>query len=666
MPKSSNKLPGRWRTALCSSTVLCGLLAGWMPAEASSRHPLDPLSKAEIDSAVKIIADSGKTDASTRAALITLAEADKAQVKAWRPGKPLRRKAFAILRSQGETIEAVVDLGTGKLESWAVVPGAQPAIQSAEWSEAQRLVKQDARWQAAMRKRGLESFERIFCDSLSAGYFGAGQQDGRRLMRLPCYDVSGAKSHVYARPIEGVIATVDLDNNAVVDVTDSGVVPVPEGNHNFDEASIEGLRDAMKPVRNTTPNGVNFRLNGRQLAWQGWKMHLGFDHRFGPVLSTISHLDGGERRSVLYQANVSEVFVPYMDPDPNWAFRTYMDAGEYGLGALTSSLTPGTDCPTAAHYLDATLSTYFGRSRSRKQVMCVFERATAAPLWRHAEALNGAYEGRPATELVVRSIPSIAHYDYVIDWVFSQSGAIEIRIGATGIDATKGVPLANMGDAGAGDTLQYGSLVAPGLMAVNHDHYFSLRLDFDIDGAANSFVRQRLTRVDLPDTSARRSLWQLKDDPMPLEGAVSARQGPQVWRITNPGSRSALGHARSYQIQGHGPTSLLAADDWPQRRGAFSAHNLWITARRPGELFAAGAYPNQSKGDEGLPRYVNGDSIAGNDIVAWYTMGFHHVTRPEDWPVLSTVWQSVKLRPHGFFHRNPGLTVRRRFVGDPS
>jgi primary-amine oxidase len=295
-------------------------------------------------------------------------------------------------------------------------------------------------------------------------------------------------------------------------------------------------------------------------------------------------------------------------------------------------------------------------------VICVFERDTAAPLWRHSEAYNQAYEGRPATELVVRSIPSIAHYDYIIDWVFTQSGEIQVNIGATGIDAVKAVAARSAAE--MGDTSQYGRLVAPGLVAIDHDHFFSIRLDFDIDGPVNSFVRERLAPVTLPAGNPRRSLWQLQAAPMPVEGALSAHDGPQVWRIENPNAMTALGYRPSYQIQGHGPTSLLGTDDWPQRRGAFSADNLWITARHPGELYAAGAYPNQSRGGDGLPAYVDGESISSADLVAWYTIGFHHVTRPEDWPVLSTIWQGVRLRPLGFFTRNPGLNVRREFRSD--
>ncbi len=37
----------------------------------------------------------------------------------------------------------------------------------------------------------------------------------------------------------------------------------------FDEASIATLRDPMRPVRTTAPEGWNFRIEGRMVAWQG-------------------------------------------------------------------------------------------------------------------------------------------------------------------------------------------------------------------------------------------------------------------------------------------------------------------------------------------------------------------------------------------------------------
>ena len=112
-----------------------------------------------------------------------------------------------------------------------------------------------------------------------------------------------------------------------------------------------------------------------------------------------------------------------------------------------------------------------------------------------------------------------------------------------------------------------------------------------------------------------------------------------------------------------GKKSLLAPDDWPQRRAAFSTADLCITKRHAGELYAAGDYPNQSPGGDGLSAYANGEDITSGDLVVWCTIGFRHVPRPEDWPALTTVSQGVTLRPYGFFTQNPALMVRRDFLG---
>jgi primary-amine oxidase len=205
-------------------------------------------------------------------------------------------------------------------------------------------------------------------------------------------------------------------------------------------------------------------------------------------------------------------------------------------------------------------------------------------------------------------------------------------------------------------------LVAPNLVAVEHDHFLSFRLDLDVDGPENTLVRQRLV-PDQPDgETGRRSLWRIAETAITEEGPLAPEHGgPEVWRIVNPNLTNALGQHPGYELRpGHSATSLLAADDLPQRRAAFSAAPLWVTAYDRNELYAAGAYPNQSQGGDGLPAYAARHRPVENaDIVLWYTMGFHHLTRPEDWPVLPTMWHSVALVPYGFFDRNPGLESPR-------
>jgi primary-amine oxidase len=36
-------------------------------------------------------------------------------------------------------------------------------------------------------------------------------------------------------------------------------------------------RDDVKPLHVLQPDGVSFKINGHELEWQKWKMHIGTD-----------------------------------------------------------------------------------------------------------------------------------------------------------------------------------------------------------------------------------------------------------------------------------------------------------------------------------------------------------------------------------------------------
>lgn len=636
------------------------LLASTVQAWPAADHPLDALSADEITHAVTLLRERGHADEHTRYPLINLLEPPKDVVLAWKPGEPLDRRAFLVVKKGIRTYEAVVDLTARTVDLWEPVEGVQPSILGEEWAAAQELIFANPEWQASMSERGYSSFENIFCESMSAGYFALEEEEGRRLLKMPCFDRTGTENNIYARPIEGLYTVVDLTERKVIKVIDTGAVPVSSPANPLDVA-VQRI-----PHRAVDYKSLNrdVTIQGSQVSWGAWSFHLRLDRRAGPVLSLISYKDGERKRSIMYQGSIAEMFVPYMDPHIGWSYRTFMDAGEYGFGRLASRLAAGTDCPEDALYLDPTLPAENGVPYEAQDVICIFQRDTGSPLWRHLETLNGTYIGVTAVELVVRTIPTVGNYDYVIDWVFTQKGEIRIDIGATGSDAVKGVASKSLDDPTAEADTAHGSLVAPNLVAIYHDHFLSFRFDLDVDGQQNSFVRERHTRQELPADNPRRSIWILEAVLMEREGSISAHGAPELWRVANPNIRTALGYNPSFEIAGgHSAISLLSAEDWPQRRAAFSASPLWVTQYRPSELYAAGPYPNQSKGG-GLPTYVaDGGPVEHADVVVWYTMGFRHVTRPEDWPILPTAWHSVSLRPYGFFDRNPSVETLRPSQG---
>ena len=606
--------------------VAAAILAVLCAVPGAAAHPLDPLSPDEIRTAVAVLRGQGLVDATTRFPLIDLDEPDKAAVMAWEPGQGEFRKAFVVARQSRTVYEGVVDLAGRKVDSWRAVPGAQSGFLVEEWEAAPRIVRADPGWQMAMRKRGYRNFDRVSCAPLSPGPATDPSEAGKRLLRVACFDEAGAET-LWSRPIEGLIAVVDLDAGRVIRLIDTGPVPVP---------SDRGRLPETPPTPPASAARRDFVTDGGGVNWGAWSFRFRLDRRAGLIVSLLRY-DG---RLILYRGSLAEMFVPYMDADPAWSFRAFMDEGEWGLGLAASPLKPGIDCPADAAFLDAVLPDDRGNPLVGKSVICIFERDPGAPLWRHFETASGTYAGQPASELVIRTIPSLGNYDYIIDWVLNPAGAIRIEVGATGIDAVKATANGKGG----------GELIAPARIGVDHDHFLSFRLDLDIDGMTNTLVRRRLAR----DAGK----WRRVDEPITREGPLGTgmHDAPEIWRVINPTLTNHLGEPPGYDLHAdHAATSLLPADDPAQERAAFSASPLWVTAYDRSELYAAGPYLGNG---DGLPAYAAKQRPVENaDIVLWPTIGFHHLPRPEDWPVLPVMWHSLSLIPDGFFNRNPALAA---------
>jgi primary-amine oxidase len=635
-------------------------------------HPLDGLTADEMTATVAILKAEGKTTDAARFPLIELKEPDKSVVLAWKPGDPEPRVVTVNVKEGDGVFRGEVDLAAKKVLSWAPA-GGEAMILLEEFLGAMDLALSHPDMQAGLQKRGLTR-EQVFCLPLTAGAFGLPHEEGRRLMKVPCY-VSPSGSNFYAKPIEGLFATVDLRGGEVLEVVDTGVLPLPKDDWGYTEAEVEQRASALRPQDNPAtlaqPNGRNFTVDGSEIAWDIWRFRWRVDKRPGVVLSQIQANDAGNWRSVLYQAHLSEVFVPYMDPDIGWYWRTYMDSGEYGFGIFLSPLRKGVDCPAHAAFFPAVVPQDNGAPAEIPDAVCVFERNIGDPAWRHYEIFAQTpeqpvpAEGRPATELVVRSASEVGNYDYLIDYVFQQNGMIRVMVGATGLDAVKGAAATSMADSTAAAETRYGTLIAPHLVAPNHDHFFNFRLDFDVDGTANSFVRTALvpeqTKGDLP----RRTLWVTKDQ-MPMtemEGRFRVDpMNPAMYHVMNHGKQSGLGHHPGYMILPENSVAYSPLDvvnDPPAKRNAYIEYTFWNTAYAPDERYAGGEFAFQSDGSNSLPAWVQQNRpIHDTDIVTWYTMGFHHVPHMEDWPVMSTMWKGITLMPYNFFPHNPAMTLR--------
>jgi primary-amine oxidase len=189
-----------------------------------------------------------------------------------------------------------------------------------------------------------------------------------------------------------------------------------------------------------------------------------------------------------------------------------------------------------------------------------------------------------------------------------------------------------------------------------------VRLDMMVDGPENSVVEVNGEPLPWRPDNPLGNAWVPRETLLARESEAQRLMEPKTgryWKIINPTSQNALGMPVAYKLVPAGNAWPFFHEGSPQwQRGGFARKHLWVTAYDAAERYAAGDYPNQQAGGDGLPRYVQQDrSLERTDVVVWYTFASTHVVRPEDWPVMPVEVVGFSLKPVGFFDGNPALDV---------
>jgi primary-amine oxidase len=625
-------------------------------------HPLEPLTAAEIGAAADILRAERGLGATARFVFVELHEPPKAAVLGWSAtDEPLPREAHLVLyeRSERTTYEAVVSLTDRAVKSFAAVPGVQAPIMDEEFMACEQIVQADPRWQEAMRKRGVEDFSLTMVDPWASSWTSPDDDpSARRIVRPLTWLRAAPGEHGYARPVEGLVVIVDLNAGEVVEVNDYGVVPFPPrpGNYEepwlFDEGNVpavSGYREDLKPIEITQPEGPSFTVDGHAVHWQKWDLRIGFTPREGLVLHQIGYAG----RPIIYRASLAEMYVPYGDPAPTHRFKNVFDQGEYGVGWLANSLTLGCDCVGHIQYFDGVVNNNDGEATTIPNAVCMHEEDTGIG-WKHTDFRTGAVQVRRRRRLVISTIVTVGNYEYGYFWYLYTDGTIEYEVKLTGVISTAAIA--------PGEKPKYGTLVAPGLYGPNHQHFFCVRLDMTVDGTANRVVEVDSVASPAGPENPHGNAWEAVSTVLASEAGAArdtdARRA-RYWKVESTEQVSALGAPTAYALMpGGNVPPMYPADALYAPRSGFTEHQLWVTAHDDTQRFAAGDYPNQHPGGQGLPTYGAGDRpLDGQDVVVWYTFGAHHVVRPEDWPVMPVSTVGFMLKPSGFFDGNPALDM---------
>ena len=624
---------------------------------AHPEHPLDPCSGDELTEAVSILRNTGRLSDTAAFSCGFPQEPPKHLVRGFRSGMTFERVVRLIGhdRAKGRSFDALVSLTHEKLTELKWVEDGQAPISSADYFRLVELVNASEDWAIALKKRGVEDLSMVHVELWVAGARHGDMEPHARTIHAIAFLHKHPGDNFYARPIEGLMAIVDLDSGQVL-VEDYGVTPVPEESAEYAAERLDKLRDDLKPLEITQPDGPSFEVEGQVIRWQKWRMRIAVSPVEGLVLYDVRYDDDGRDRPVLYRASLSDMVVPYGDTSPMHYWKNAFDGGEAMMGYQANSLTLGCDCVGEIHYFDNTILMPHGKPRLVENAVCLHEEDYGI-LWKHTNVYNpkAPPEVRRSRRLVISMVHTIGNYEYGFFWYFYQDGTIQVEVKLTGV-----VGVSVVAEGGGSDMAP---LIAPGIASPIHQHLFCFRLDFNLDGPDNSVCEvdvlplprgpqnphdsgfHAVTRVLCNEEEARRE----------VAPALS-----RTWRVINPNVNNRLGNPVGYKLLPQASAPMLTGpDSLHTQRAGFARHNLWVTPFAPDELYAdAGPFTNLHSGAAGLPIYTAQNRNTENtDIVVWHTFGVTHVPRPEDWPVMPVEYAGFTLMPVGFFDCNPALDV---------
>jgi primary-amine oxidase len=629
-------------------------------------HPLAMLTPGEVEAATAILRREGRLGEFVRVHSMVLAEPAKDVVLGFEAGRPFDRDVAVVLRDRTRrvTYEAVVSVTGDEIRSWRERTDVQPPITMDELDGCEQAVRDDARWQDAMRRRGYTDFALAQVDPWPTGWFGPEDDPAlHRVMRGLTWVRRRDGENGYARPVENLVALVDLDTMEVLSVEDGPAVKIPErsGNYGVDDLRDPGnhphlperARADVRPLDIVQPDGPSFSVDGNLVEWQRWRFRIGFTQREGLVLHTIAYCDRDRWRPIAYRASVSEMYIPYGDPGMTQYRKNVFDMGEFGLGMWTNSLELGCDCLGEIRYLDGLVVSPSGEPLPVRNAICMHEEDDSI-LWKHYDFRTGGTEVRRSRRLVVSSICTVGNYEYGFYWYFRQDGSIEHEVKLSGIVSN--------GSVDDGVRPAHGTVVAPNVYGPNHQHFFNVRLDMSVDGLGNSVQEVNGVADPAGPDNPQSGCWRVVRTPLPREKEAQRVIDPMAgrsWRIVNPSVRNRYGEEVAYSLMpGENVGHFFHPGAPGLRRAGYVDKHLWVTAFDPAQMHAAGAYPNQSPGGDGLPAWTQADrDLVDTDVVLWYTFGAHHVVRPEDWPVMPVTRVGFTLKPSGFFDHNPAIDV---------
>jgi len=243
--------------------------------------------------------------------------------------------------------------------------------------------------------------------------------------------------------------------------------------------------------------------------------------------------------------------------------------------------------------------------------------------WSDLDFETGDHTGRGQC-LQIFTMTPVNWYTYLNQWLFCDEGSVKPSVGAGGKLAPQ-----FFGDDHTGEPLGAGSSDN----RLSHFHNVFWRLRFDLG-------QSRVTLVSTDQDQARVST---TETAINSEQALVEKSNTNV-RVESTRMSNADGHVIAYDLDHH--------NDAPYRDpiGApYTAADIYVTQDRDCERLAA-QNPTEEGCSSSVDTFVNAEAI--QLPVLWVQVGFHHIPRDEDQPVMNEHWQGFSMTPRSLTTKN--------------
>ena len=442
-------------------------------------------------------------------------------------------------------------------------------------------------------------------------------------------------------------------------------VPLPNEKEKL-RASVRrrGPPQPDKPMRGPTlvePNGKRFSVVNNKVSYMNWKFEFGIRPTAGLAVYDVRFQD----KRIAFEISLQEGMAYYSGYDPETSNTHYLDT-TWGLGISNTYLVSDIDCPPTAVFLDSVHFVNTEMPVKNPHSVCIFETNTGTPLWRHFDvAVSKGFTGVDGMRfqagmaghaLVVRVVSTPFNYDYMFDYIFHQSGAIEVKATASGY----------INPAFATEKeKKYGFVNFFNQVGTIHDHYVLYKVDLDVAGRKNTYQTVDAVPRNLSyewEADTYRIKKQVEVNKKKREKDALLRYDfdkPKYYVFVNENEKNAYGNAKGYRIDVQNKVKQLYKDGYYMNDVcAWTKYQMSVTKRNDGEPFGSSVYNQFTFSDPAFnfDEMINdNEAIENEDLVAWVNIGGLHIPNTEDIPLTTTVGSSYGflIKPFGYFDEDP-------------